>query len=132
MVELKDSSHQQAASIVKIQGMLAIILGGIGVVLGLIGLAYVNATYGKNEELNLLITAFCIVIFWLIPHVYFIISGVTLYRLPTPRVVKALTTVNLVIGAFLLDVVIVIAAIFTLVRSANYESVYKPTTRSVK
>ena len=135
MTDSKNYPYLQAVSIIKIQSILTIIFGGIGVlfgllVLGLFGFA-MSAAYSDADALGFFILFICTLLFWLLPHIYFIISGVTLYRLPHPRIVKILTIVNLVIGVFW-NIVLLVFAIITLVQSADYESGYKPTPRSAK
>jgi len=128
MAASRNYQYQQAASIVKIQGILSIIFGGIGVVMGFCAMSLIalamSVAYTDADALVFFMLFILTLIFWFIPHVYFIVAGVTLYRLPDPRVVKVLTIVNLVVGVFW-NVVLLIFAIIALIQSAEYETGYK-------
>lgn len=129
MAEVKNHAYQQAASMVKIQGILTIVFGGIGALFGLVLMAAfaigLGTAYTDSDAFGLFLLFVLTVLFWVIPHVYLIIAGVTLLRLPSPRVAKILTIVNLVVGAFW-NLVLLVFAIISLVQSTDYESGYTP------
>lgn len=115
----------RAANAVKIQGILSIIFGGLGLLGGvLMGLFYYVAAAGGAStglgipELSiLLVLGF---IFFFLPHVFFIVAGVYLLRKPTPVLVRVLTIINLILG-FFWNLPILVTAIISLVMSADYD-----------
>ena len=113
---------------VKIQGILTLVFGGIGVLFGLflmgvLALA-INGAYTDADALGFFLLFIATVIFWILPHAYFIAAGVTLAKAPTPKIVKTLSIINLVIGAFW-NVILLVFAIISLVQSTDYEDGYK-------
>jgi len=132
MAEVKNYQYQQAASMVKIQGVLSIIFGGIGALVGLCALALLafalSFAYTDSDAFGFFVLFVVTLLFWLLPHVYFIVAGITLYRLPDPRIVKILTIINLVIGVFW-NVVLLVFAIISLVQSNDYEIGYKQASK---
>ena len=128
MTESRTHQYQQAVSMIKIQGILSIVFGGIGAFFGLIALALfavaMSVAQLDADAVGFFILFVCTLLFWILPHVYFIVSGIALYRLPEPRVVKTLTIVNLVVGVFW-NIVLLVFSIITLVQSADYELGYK-------
>lgn len=128
MSETKNYRYEQAASMVKVQGILSIIFGGLGSLAGLIFMIFVGVDLVdaySYEVIGLSLLLVGSIIFWLLPHVYFIVSGITLLNLPEPNVAKALTIINLVIGVFW-NLILVIFAIIVLTQSADYASGKQP------
>jgi hypothetical protein len=123
----KHYRFEQAANLVKVHGILAIVFGGLGSFMALIsmvlfGFAMAGA-YATSDAVGYLILFVLTVLFFLLPHVFLIISGVTLIRLPEPRTVKIFTIINLVVGVFW-NLVILIFAIISLTQSRDYEEGY--------
>lgn len=119
----KNQRYEQAASMVKVQGIMSIVFGSVGTLVGLIFLAIFavsmgTATNGGDAFAFLLFFLFATFL-WLLPHIYLIVAGVTLLRLPEPRVVKTLTIINLVVG-FFWNYILLVFAIISLVQIADY------------
>lgn len=121
--------HDRAASLIKANGIVAIVFGSLGVLLGIIyALAFAYGGYSADDysysdsssAVGGLVVAFFIFLFAIIPHVFLIISGATLVRQPEPKVARGLTIANLVIGA-LWNLVILIMSIISLTQMNDYE-----------
>ena len=64
-----------------------------------------------------------VLLFWILPQAFLIVSGVTLLREPDPRVVRILTITTLVISA-LENVILLATSIATLLKLDDYEQGY--------
>lgn len=117
--------YTRATSMVKTQGILSIVFGGIGVFVGLIFMiifaAALSESYTDDDMIGYFTLFIGTLFFWLVPHVYLIVSGALLVRLPAPTPTKVLTIINLVIGAFW-NLVLLVFAIITLTQSSDYEA----------
>jgi hypothetical protein len=119
---------EQAATMLRVQGIISIVLGGLGVIFGLVMmfmfglgmLAYENITDYAVENF---IWAVVMFVFVVIPHIYLIVAGTIFLRQPTPGVARTLTIINLVVGA-LTNIVVLIFAIIALTQSGDYERHY--------
>jgi uncharacterized membrane protein len=127
MAELKHHRQEQANSMVKIQGLISVIFGSIGVLFGLVAMVFfalaVAGAYTDNDATGYFLLFVATVVFWLLPHIYLIVSGATLVRLPAPQVVKTLTIINVVIGVFW-NYILLIFAIISLTQSLDYSEGY--------
>lgn len=127
MPEVKNTNYEQAASMVRVQGIMSIIFGGLGVLFGLVFLLFMiiamAGAYTDSDAFGLLALFLVTVVFWLLPHVYLVIAGILLARTPAPRVVKTLTIINIVIGA-LWNYILLVFAIISIVQSSDYEKGY--------
>jgi hypothetical protein len=116
--------YSRAVSTIKTQGILSIVFGALGAFVGLIIMiifaAAMSGAYTDDDMVGYFIMFVSTLFFWLVPHVYLIVSGVILLRLPSPTITKVLTIINLVIGAFW-NIVLLVFAIITLTQSADYE-----------
>ena len=118
----------QAASMLKVQGIISAIFGGIGVLGGLImmvifALALGNA-YTDNDIVGYAVLFGGSILFVLIPHIYLIIAGVILMRQPEPKLARLLTIINLIVGA-MSNYVVLAFAIISLTQTKEYEEGYK-------
>lgn len=118
----------QAASMLKVQGIISAIFGGIGVLGGLImmvifALALGNA-YTDNDIVGYAVLFGGSILFVLIPHIYLIIAGVILVRQPEPKLARLLTIINLIVGA-MSNYVVLAFAIISLTQTKEYEEGYK-------
>ena len=124
MSEQMNNSHDQAVSMVKTQGILSIVFGAIGVLFGLIFMViFAFAMIGTTVEDDAFGYFFLVVstiVFWLIPHIYLIVSGSVLLKTPSITVVRVLTILNLIVGGFW-NLVILIFSIITLTQLKDYE-----------
>lgn len=128
MAEVKNYRYESAVSMVKTHGLLSIIFGGLGaftglIMMGLFALA-IGTSYNEGDAIGFFLLFICTILFWMLPHIYLIIAGVTLQRLPEPRIVKILTIINLVIGIFW-NLVLLVFAIISLTQLNEYEDGYR-------
>ena len=128
----KQPATNQAASMLKVQGIISAIFGGIGVLGGLImmvifALALGNA-YTDNDIVGYAVLFGGSILFVLIPHIYLIIAGVILMRQPEPKLARLLTIINLIVGA-MSNYVVLAFAIISLTQTKEYEEGYKPEAR---
>lgn len=125
--------YNRAASTVKTQGILSIIFGGLGVFFGLILMIIfavaLSESYSDDDMLGYFTLFIGTLFFWLLPHVYLIVSGALLVRLPAPTPTKVLTIINLIVGAFW-NLVLLIFAIITLTQSSDYEAGHPKTPKA--
>lgn len=120
-------AFENAALMVKVQGIISIVFGGLGVLgslfmLTVFAIRLVNAYVAVDVVLSS-IFFICTVLFVLLPHAYLVIAGIVLVREPEPRMVKVLTIINIVFGA-LLNYVVLVFAIISLVQSGSYKDGY--------
>ncbi len=126
------AQYLKATSLLKTQAILAIVFGGLGVMfaIGLVALYILTSESGVefNQEETIQFFFYLIItpIFLFISHIYLIISGATLLRSPTPKVAKALSIANIVVGA-LWNLIILIFAVLFVAQSNEYEKGYKVT-----
>jgi len=128
----QQATSNQAASMLKIQGIISAIFGGIGVLGGLVmmvifALALGNA-YTDNDIVGYAILFGGSILFVLIPHIYLIIAGVILMRQPEPKLARLLTIINLIVGA-MSNYVVLAFAIISLTQVKEYEEGYKLETK---
>ena len=127
MSKVKNHDYEQAASLIKTQGVLSIVFGGIGVFIGLVVLVFLwivlSTSYATEDVIAALFLSLLGFVFLLLPHVFLIVAGVTLLRQPEPRVVRILTIITLVIGA-LENLVLLIMSILVLLKLDDYEVLY--------
>lgn len=118
---------ERASSMLRTQGILAIVFGGLGVLGGfmlMIAFAFgAMAEYTSAGAIGSLLTGVATFVFLVLPHIYLVISGVTLLRNPKPTVARALTIINLIVGVFW-NLIILIFAIICLTQSGDYERYY--------
>ena len=128
MTDTNTHRFSQAASMVKVQGIMSIVFGSIGSLVGLIILSIFAVSLGNAyttaDAIAFLFLFLLVVFVWLIPHMYLIIAGITLTRLPEPRIVKILTITNLVIGIFW-NYILLVFAIISLVQQVDYAQGYR-------
>ena len=127
MSKVKNHDYEQAASLIKTQGVLSIVFGGIGVFIGLTVLVFLwimlSTSYATEDVIAALFLSLLSFAFVLLPHVFLIVAGVTLLRQPEPRVVRILTIITLVIGV-LENLVLLIMSILVLLKLDDYEALY--------
>lgn len=128
MTETSTQAQSSAGTMLKVQGIITLVFGGLGSLLGLIlmlifGIALSQA-YTDNDIIAFFIYFIVSVFFVLIPHVYFIVSGIVLIRQPEPKLAKLITIINLIAGA-VANYVILAFAIISLVQGKEYEAGYK-------
>ena len=123
-----------AASMIRIQGILTIIFGGLGIIGSLLATLYfilfavTDPTIAVEDGVIVasIIAAFMFV-FVLLPHVYLIVSGMHLLRNPAPSTAKVLIIINLIIGVFW-NLIIFVFAIISLTQLHDYQAGYKKQT----
>lgn len=119
--------HRQAASMLKVQGIISLVFGGLGALAGLVlmvifGIAFSMAVR-DTEVIEFFILFAVSVLFILIPHIYLIVSGIILIRQPEPKLARLLTIINLIVGA-LSNYIVLAFAIISLVQAREYEEGY--------
>lgn len=123
----KQAAHRQALSMMKVQGIIVTVFGGLGALFGLIMMAIfalsLSQAYTDNDIVAALIMFTVSILFVLIPHIYLIISGVILIRQPEPKLARLLTIINLIVGA-ISNYVVLAFAIISLVQMKDYEEGY--------
>ena len=127
MSKVKNHDYEQAASLIKTQGVLSIVFGGIGVFIGLVVLVFLwivlSTSYATEDVIAALFLSLLGFVFLLLPHVFLVVAGVTLLRQPEPRVVRILTIITLVIGV-LENLVLLVMSILVLLKLDDYEVLY--------
>ena len=118
---------ERAATMLRVQGIISIVFGGLGVLCGLlIMLAFgvgAMAEYTAHSAIGSVIFGLMVFIFFVLPHLYLVIAGTTLLRQPQPSVARTLTIINLVVGVFW-NLIVLIFAIISLTQSGDYERHY--------
>jgi len=132
-LDINQTLFERAASMYRVHGIIAIIFGGLGVLGGaLITFILIVATMLPEYEVQnvendlgfgLFMSAVLIFIFWTLPHLYLVVSGVYLVKNPSPLLAKGLIIANLVVGLFY-NVIILVFAIISLTQSGDYERGY--------
>lgn len=127
MPETRNHRYEQAQSMLKIQGIISIVFGAIGSLVGLIALLIIaislSGAYTTGDAIGFTLLFMATLIFWLLPHVYFIVSGAVLIRSPEPRIAKIITIINVVIGV-LWNYILLIFAIISLTQHLDYAEGY--------
>lgn len=123
----QQSAHNQAMSMMKVQGIITTIFGALGTLMGLVLMVVfalaLGQAYTENDVVGALMMFIVSVLFILIPHIYLIISGIMLIRQPEPKLARLLTIINLVVGA-VSNYVVLAFAIISLVMAKEYEEGY--------
>lgn len=118
---------KRAQSMLRVQGILSIVFGGLGVLGGLFFLllsGFAITEYNSYQISGAFIMGLLVFIFAVLPHIYLVISGIVMVREPAPTVAKTLTIVNLVVSVFW-NLVLLIFAIICLTQIGDYERGYK-------
>jgi uncharacterized membrane protein len=127
MTKVTPREQSQAASMLKVQGIITLVFGGLGAVLGLIlmiifGIALSQA-YTDQDVIETAIYCCMSALFIFMPHVYFVISGIVLTREPEPKTAKLITIINLIVGA-VSNYIVLAFAIISLIQAKEYEAYY--------
>lgn len=126
---MAEQTHEQvqfekAAGMLRVQGILSIVFGGLGAffsLLLLVGITLGSLSPGSEmDPVSGFILSFITLVFVVIPHIYLIIAGTQLLSRPTPKAVRVLTIINLIVGV-LWNWVIGAFAIVNLVQLQDYE-----------
>lgn len=124
----KQLAHTQALSMLRVQGIIATVFGGLGIFFGLILMVIfafaIGNAYSDNELIEYTAWFIVSIIFILIPHIYLVVSGVILMRQPEPKTARLFTIINLIVGA-MSNFVILAFAIISLTQTTAYEEGYK-------
>ena len=123
------TSYQKAASLLKVQAILAIVFGSIGIVFGILltFLFFIASGLGEvteSESIEFFVYGALMPFLYIIPHIYLVISGSFLLRSPSPKLAKVLTVVNIVFGA-LWNLILLVFAVLYIAQSSDYERGYK-------
>jgi hypothetical protein len=125
--------YDSAVSALKIQAILAIVFGGLGILLAfaLVGLYILVGSLSMTElqpeeAIELAVYGIVTPIALFITHIYLVISGIVLLKKPDPKIVKALSITNIVVGA-MFNLIVLIFAVLFIAKSGDYEKGYKPT-----
>ena len=124
----KRAENKQAVSMLKVQGVIALVFGGLGALLGLLLMSIfaiaLGQAYSDNDVVEFFIWFVVSIFFILLPHIYLIISGIILIRQPEPKLARLLTIINLIVGA-MSNYIVLAFAIISLVQTKDYEEGYK-------
>ena len=124
----KRAENKQAVSMLKVQGVIALVFGGLGALLGLLLMSIfaiaLGQAYSDNDVVEFFIWFVVSIFFILLPHIYLIISGIILIRQPEPKLARLLTIINLIVGA-MSNYIVLAFAIISLVQAKDYEEGYK-------
>lgn len=121
------TKYEAAASMMRVQGILAIVFGGLGAMISLFVMllfTFAITEYNSYQVISSFIMGFLVLIFGVLPHAYLIFSGIQLIKNPKPSVAKTLTIINLIVGV-LYNWITLIFAIITLTQLHDYEKGYK-------
>jgi hypothetical protein len=122
-IDYEKMLYTRASNMIKVQGILSIVFGSLGILIaGLFLLAGLFATVDASsyQAVSNFIFGFAVFVFAFLPHVYLLISGITLVRQPAARVARPLVIINLIVGV-LWNLVILIFAIINLTQMNDYE-----------
>jgi len=126
--EIDTARYNNAASLIRTHGILAIVFGSLGTAFGLLLIPLMWAgEYGDVSTADLVggfIFAIATFVFWVLPHVYLIVSGTYLLKMPQPKIAKTLIIINLVVSAFW-NLVILVFAIINLTQFEDYNQGHK-------
>lgn len=122
------AQYDRAVTTLRVHGIISIVFGGLGVLTTLlfglmiaIGSALGGAFDGYNEAaVGLFFLGALVFVFWTLPHIYLLVSGVYLIREPSVKVAKTLIIINLIVGVFW-NLVILVFSIINLTELADYE-----------
>jgi hypothetical protein len=124
--------YEQSASLVRTHGILSIVFGAIGTFFGLIMIVLfslaLSDTYDRADAIGFIILFLMTLVFWVLPHIYLLVAGITLVKLPEPRIVKTLSIINIVISVFG-NYILLVFAIISLVQANDYENGYSLTKK---
>lgn len=118
---------KRAQSMLRVQGILSIVFGGIGLLGSFFFLllsAFAVTEYNSYQISGAFVMGLLVFIFAVLPHAYLVISGIVLLREPAPTVAKTLTIINLIVGV-LWNLVLLIFAIICLTQMGDYEHGHK-------
>ena len=125
--DMEKLMYDRSVSTTRLHGILSVIFGALGVLFGLLLLALfiIASAFAETTEDAIAsgATAVFMFVLFIVPHVYLIISGVYLMKLPVPKLARALVIANLVVGA-LSNLVILVISIINLVQLGDYERGY--------
>ena len=111
-----------AYTFVKLNGIFSIMFGVIGTFVGLliILLATFPDTTGDSYS-TIIAVAFMIIclLFWVVPHIFLILSGTILITHPTYSLTKGLLITNLVIGSFY-NIILLVFSIISITQLRQY------------
>lgn len=121
--------YDRAVATTRAHAIVSLVFGILGVGLGLLiaGFMLVLAFAGSMTEEDFVYTVvygLCMFLFVVVPHIFLIVSGAVLLRMPRPNVAKGLVIANIVTGA-LFNLVVLILAIINITQINDYEHGYK-------
>lgn len=124
--DYEKSIFERSVNMTKTHGILSIVFGSLGAFIGLIMVLVFSVTitdFNSYQVMSAFFTAFLVFLLGVLPHVYLLISGITLLKAPAPNVAKPLIIINLIVGV-LWNIVILIFAIINLTQMGDYERGY--------
>jgi len=125
--------YKRSANLMKAHGVLSILFGISGVFLGILfiyvmtigSFAYIAQSHDNASVEVILGLLACI--FFVLPHLYLIVSGVYLVRESSPPVTKVFIILNLIVGIFM-NIVVAAFAVANIIQSHDYERGHKATS----
>lgn len=122
-----ETEYKRSQTLIKTNGVLSIVFGTLGIVFGLLLMIVMTLPEVYENEydgLTAIVVAIIIFVTMVLPHVFLIISGTLLIKLPKVNLVRGLIITNLVIAAFW-NLVILIFTIIALTQLGDYDRGYK-------
>jgi len=132
MTTFTTQQHSSAQKFLKVQGVLSVVLGGLGVLILTALIPLLIWVLGSPDLLaeadstsEDMIGTLIVVILSIPASIFFVISGIILLRKPRPGVAKGLSITNVVVAALSGNYLILAFAIVSLVQSPAYADGYK-------
>jgi uncharacterized membrane protein len=128
MTTVSEKNYTQAASMLRIQGIISIVFGALGSLLGFILMIVfainLGQSYSNTVMIENLIYFVASILFVLIPHLYLTVAGIVLVREPEPKLARILMIINVIVGA-ITNYIVLAFAIISLTQIKDYEEGYK-------
>lgn len=123
--ESYSEKYQTAAKFIKVTGILSITFGSLGAFFGIAyALIYPHLPPDPEmAEVPIVFLTVATIVFWVIPHIFWIVSGILLLKHPTPSKVRGLAITTIVIGA-IWNFVLLAFAIINLTQLRDYTAEY--------
>lgn len=119
---------ERAATMLRVQGIIAIIFGSLGSLMGLVLMVLfalgVQLDTTPTSPIEGVVFAIITLVFMVLPHIYLIVAGTVLVRGSQPAVARTLTIINLIVGS-LSNMIVLVFAIISLTQSGDYERHFK-------
>lgn len=123
--ESHSEKYQTAAKFIKVTGILSIIFGSLGALFGT-AYALIYPYLPPDPEMSEVPIAFvtaATIVLWVIPHIFWIVSGILFLKHPAPSKIRGLAITTIIIGA-IWNFVLLAFAIVNLTQLRDYTAEY--------